>query len=44
MKLKDERLSGLIESPLDGLSFGHLGDVVFVGQGVSELRIHYSLG
>ncbi len=43
-KLKDERVRGLIASRLDRLAFGHLGDVVSVGDGVSELRIHYGPG
>lgn len=42
--LKDERLRGLIASRLDRLAFGHLGDVQPVGQGISELRIHYGAG
>jgi len=43
-QLKDERLRGLIASRLDRLSFGHAGDVESVGQGISELRIHYGPG
>ena len=42
--LKDERVRGLIASRLDRLSFGHAGDVEPVGQGISELRIHYGPG
>jgi putative addiction module killer protein len=41
MKLRDERARGLIASRLDRLSFGLTGDVEPVGQGISELRIHY---
>jgi putative addiction module killer protein len=44
MRLKDERVRGLIASRLDRLSFGHAGDVDPVGQGISELRIHYGPG
>ena len=44
MRLKDERAKGLIASRLDRLSFGHAGDVEPVGQGISELRIHYGPG
>lgn len=44
IKLKDERIRGLIASRLDRLSFGHAGDVESVGQGISELRIHYGPG
>ena len=42
MQLKDER--GLIASRLDRLGFGHEGDAKPVGQGISELRIHYGPG
>lgn len=44
VQLKDERVRGLIASRLDRLSFGHAGDVEPVGQGISELRIHYGPG
>lgn len=44
MQLKDERVRGLIASRLDRLSFGHVGDAEPVGQGISELRIHYGPG
>ncbi len=44
MQLKDERVRGLIASRLDRLSFGHAGDIEPVGQGVSELRVHYGPG
>ena len=44
MQLKDERVRGLIASRLDRLDFGHAGDVAPVGQGISELRIHYGPG
>jgi len=44
MKLKDERIRGLIASRLDRLCFGHAGDVEPVGQGISELRINYGPG
>ena len=40
-RLKDERARVLIASRLDRLAFGHMGDVEPVGQGISELRIHY---
>jgi len=44
MRLKDGRARALIASRLDRLSFGHTGDVEPVGQGISELRIHYGPG
>ena len=43
-RLKDERVRGLIASRLDRLAYGHAGDVEPVGQGISELRIHYGPG
>jgi putative addiction module killer protein len=43
-RLKDDRLRALIASRLDRLSYGHLGDVKPVGEGISELRIHYGGG
>ncbi|MBZ9795942.1 type II toxin-antitoxin system RelE/ParE family toxin [Mesorhizobium sp. ES1-4] len=44
MKLKDERARALIASRLDRLAFGHSGDSEPVGDGISELRIHYGPG
>ena len=44
MRIKDEHARGLIASRLDRLAFGHAGDVKPVGQGISELRIHYGAG
>ncbi len=43
-KLKDERARGLIASRLDRLAYGHAGDVAPVGEGISELRIHFGPG
>jgi putative addiction module killer protein len=44
LKLKDQRVRGLIASRVDRLAFGHAGDVQPVGNGISELRIHYGAG
>ena len=43
-RLKDERARALIASRLDRLAFGHAGDVEPVGNGISELRIHFGPG
>ena len=43
-RLKDERAKGLIFARLNRLAFGLAGDVEPVGQGISELRIHYGPG
>ena len=43
-KLKDQRARAAIASRLDRLSYGHAGDVEPVGDGISELRIHYGPG
>jgi len=42
--LKDERARALIASRLDRLAYRHTGDTVSLGEGVSELRIHYGPG
>ena len=34
----------MIASRLDRLAFGHVGDAAPVGEGISELRIHYGPG
>jgi putative addiction module killer protein len=43
-KLRDPKAVGAIVSRLDRLAYGHAGDVAPVGQGISELRIHYGPG
>ncbi|CDQ11274.1 conserved protein of unknown function [Acidithiobacillus ferrivorans] len=43
-KLKDERARGLISARLNRLAYSHAGDVEPVGEGISELRIHYGPG
>jgi putative addiction module killer protein len=42
--LKDDRAKALIASRLDRLAYGHIGDAAPVGDGISELRIHYGPG
>jgi putative addiction module killer protein len=44
MRLKDQRARAMIGSRLDRLAQGHAGDVKPVGEGISELRIHYGPG
>lgn len=44
MRLRDERARGAIFSRLDRLAYGHTGDAEPVGEGISELRIHYGPG
>lgn len=42
--LRDERAVAVIFARLDRLAYGHAGDVQPVGEGISELRIHYGPG
>jgi putative addiction module killer protein len=44
VKLKDERARAAIALRLARLVYGHAGDAEPVGQGISELRIHYGPG
>jgi putative addiction module killer protein len=43
-RLKDKRAVGAIFARLDRLAYGHAGDAEPVGEGISELRIHYGPG
>lgn len=43
-KLKDQRARAMIAARLFRLANGLAGDVAPVGQGISELRIHYGPG
>ena len=42
--LRDQRAKGKIIARIDRLALGNPGDVTPVGEGVSELRIHYGPG
>lgn len=43
-KLHDERARALVAARLDRLAYGLAGDAEPVGNGISELRIHYGPG
>lgn len=43
-KLKDDQARAAIALRLARLGFGHAGDAAPVGDGISELRIHYGPG
>ncbi len=42
--LRDRKVIRQITSRVDRLSFGHESDVAPVGEGISELRIHFGPG
>jgi len=44
VQLRDERARALIASRLDRLAYGHAGDAEPIGEGISELRIHFGPG
>ncbi len=43
-KLRDRQAKRIIISRIDQLAYGLLGDIKPVGEGISELRIHYGPG
>ncbi|MEO0803958.1 MAG: type II toxin-antitoxin system RelE/ParE family toxin [Cyanobacteria bacterium J06642_2] len=43
-KLKDRRAKARVQVRIDRMALGNFGDVAPVGEGVSELRIHYGPG
>lgn len=42
--LRDIRARARVQIRIERLAFNHLGDVAPIGEGVSELRIHYGPG
>jgi putative addiction module killer protein len=42
--LKDRKAKARIQARIDRMELGNFGDVAPVGEGVSELRIHYGPG
>jgi putative addiction module killer protein len=43
-KLRDVRARAIVAARLNRLAYGLTGDVAPVGEGISELRIHYGPG
>lgn len=44
LKLRDVRARARIQARIDRLELGNVGDVKPVGEGLSEMRIHYGPG
>jgi len=44
LSLRDRKAIKIIVTRLNRLTIGHFGDVKPVGNGISELRIHYGAG
>lgn len=44
VKLKDKQAKALVLARIDRAECGHFGDCEAVGEGVSEMRIHYGPG
>jgi putative addiction module killer protein len=42
--VRDKHAKARIQARIDRMSLGNFGDVAAVGEGVSELRIHYGSG
>jgi len=42
--LRDRRAKARVQARIDRMEMGNFGDVAPVGEGVSELRIHYGSG
>ena len=42
--LKDVRLRTRVVARIDRLAFGNAGDVAPIGEGISELRLHFGSG
>ena len=42
--LKDRKAKARVQARIDRMELGNFGDVAPVGEGVSELRIHYGPG
>lgn len=43
-RIKDKKAQAIIEARIERVAFGLVGDVRSIGEGVSEIRIHYGPG